>query len=179
MDDKICVAIVRKPQGIKGEIKASVLLDNPELIKKIKYLYLENGEKLTIKRVFNLGTEYGIGFEEFSTPEETLKIKNKELFAVKSEIREMVGNKDFFIQDLIGKTAIFEDGTIVGEIDDIENYGASDVVFLESKQYHNLSFANIGNIFLQIDDAKGVVVIDKNLFMQTKICDEDGEQNED
>ena len=36
MDNKICVAIVRKPQGIKGEVKVSVLMDNPELIKKIE-----------------------------------------------------------------------------------------------------------------------------------------------
>ena len=56
MDNKICVAIVRKPQGIKGEVKVSVLMDNPELIKKINVLYLESGEEFHVKRIFNLGS---------------------------------------------------------------------------------------------------------------------------
>lgn len=175
MDDKICVAIVRKPQGIKGEVKVSVLMDNPELIKKINLLYLENGEQLHVKRVFNLGTEYGIGFDEFTNPEQTLMIKNKNLYAEKNVVRNLIGNDNFFISDLIGKTAVFEDGTIVGKISDIENYGSSDVVFVESKIYHNLSFANTGNIFLEIIENENKVVLNKENFMQTKICDEDGE----
>ena len=175
MEDKICVAIVRKPQGIKGEIKVSVLMDKPELIKKINLLYLDNGEELHVKRIFNLGSEYGIGFDEFSNPEQTLRIKNNKLYADKSFVRSLIGNENFFISDLIGKTAVFEDGTVVGKISDIENYGSSDVVFVESEIYHNLSFANTGNIFLEIKENENKVIINKENFMQTKICDEDGE----
>lgn len=175
MDNKICVAIVRKPQGIKGEVKVSVLMDNPELIKKINVLYLESGEEFHVKRIFNLGSEYGIGFEEFSNPEQTLRIKNKNLYADKAIVRELIGNDNFFISDLINKTAVFEDGTIVGKITDIENYGSCDIVFVDSNVYHNLSFANTGDIFLEIKENENKVVLNKEKFMQTKVCDEDGE----
>lgn len=175
MNNKICVAIVHKPQGIKGEVKVSVLMDNPELIKKIDKLYLDSGEELNVKRVFNLGTEYGIGFEQFSNPEETLRIKNKNLYADKNVVRELLHNNNFFIADLIGKTAVFEDGTVVGKITDIENYGASDVVFVKSDEFSNLCFANTGDIFLSIDEKNNQVKIDKEKFMQTKICDQDEE----
>ncbi len=173
MENKICVGIVRKPQGIKGEVKVSVLLDNNELIKKIDTLYLENGEELKVKRVFNLGTEYGIGFLNFSTPEQALAIKNKKLFADKQVVRNLIGNDNFFLEDLIGRVAVCEDGTKIGKIVDIENYGASDVVFVESEKYHNLCFANTGDIFVSIDEKKNQVVINKEKFLQTKVCDED------
>lgn len=175
MENKICVGIVRKPQGIKGEVKVSVLLDNNELIKKIDTLFLENGEELKVKRVFNLGNEYGIGFLNFSTPEQALAIKNKKLFADKQVIRNLIGNDNFFLEDLIGKIAVCEDGTEIGKIVDIENYGASDVVFVESKKYHNLCFANTGDVFVSIDDEKNQVLINKEKFLQTKVCDEDDE----
>lgn len=175
MDNKICVAIVRKPQGIKGEVKVSVLMDDPEHVKKLNKLYLESGEELHVKRIFNLGNEYGIGFEEFTNPEQTLRIKNKNLYADKSVVRELIGNENFFISDLIGKTAVFEDGMVVGKISDIENYGSRDVVFVDSNVYHNLSFANTGDIFLEIKEKENQVVLNKEKFMQTKICDEDGE----
>lgn len=175
MDNKICVAIVRKPQGIKGEVKVSVLMDNPEIFKQFEKLYLDSGEELTVKRVFNLGQEYGVGFNQFSTPEETLRIKNKKLYADKTVVRNLIHNNNFFIDDLIGKVAVFEDGTVVGEISDIENYGASDVVFVKSDKYSNLCFANTGDIFISICDEKNQVIINKEKFMQTKICDQDEE----
>lgn len=180
MNNKICVAVVRKPQGIKGEVKVSVLLDNPELIKKIDKLYLENGEQFNVGRVFNLGQEYGIGFNEFSNPDDTIKIKNKRLYADKDLVRSLIGNDNFFIDDLIGKIAIFEDGSVVGQITDVENYGASDVVFIKSDVYHNLCFANSGNIFVAINENDNTVILNKEQFMKTKVCDEDGgEGNED
>lgn len=175
MDDKICVAIVRRPQGIKGEVRVSVLMDNPELIKKIDKLSLESGETFDVKRVFNLGTEYGIGFNQFYSPEETLRIKNKKLYADKNLVRLLIGNDNFFVEDLLNKIAVFEDGEIVGKITDIENYGSSDIVFVESEKFHNLCFANVGNIFVSIDEEKNQVVIRKEMFLQTKVCDEDKE----
>ena len=70
---------------------------------------------------------------------------------------------------------MFEDGTIVGKITDIENYGSCDIVFVDSNVYHNLSFANTGDIFLEIKENESKVVLNKEKFMQTKVCDEDGE----
>ena len=40
--DLICVAICRRPQGIRGEIRVSVLLDNAKDITKLKELKPEN-----------------------------------------------------------------------------------------------------------------------------------------
>lgn len=173
MDNMICVAIVRKPQGIKGEIKVSVLLDNPVDIKKLDKLYTKNGEELNIVRIFQLGQDFGIGFKEFSNPEQTLRIKGQMLYANRDVIKNLIGNNNFFIEDLIGKTAIFENGEVLGKITDIENYGSADVVFVDSDVYTNLSFANTGNIFIKLDNINNTVILNKENFMATKVCDQD------
>lgn len=179
MNNMICVALVRKPQGIKGEVKISVLLDNPSDIRKLDKLYTESGEELNIVRIFQLGQDFGIGFKEFSNPEQTLKIKGQKLYANRDVIHQIIGNNNFFIEDLINKTAIFENGEVLGKITDIENYGSADVVFVDSKLYTNLSFANTGNIFIKLDEKNNTVVLNKENFMATKVCDQDeGERDE-
>lgn len=179
MNNMICVALVRKPQGIKGEVKVSVLLDNPSDIRKLDKLYTESGEELNIVRIFQLGQDFGIGFKEFSNPEQTLKIKGQKLYANRDVIHQIIGNNNFFIEDLINKTAIFENGEVLGKITDIENYGSADVVFVDSKLYTNLSFANTGNIFIKLDEKNSTVVLNKENFMATKVCDQDeGERDE-
>ena len=40
-NDLICVAICRRPQGIKGEIRISVLLDNVKTFQKLQNLNLK------------------------------------------------------------------------------------------------------------------------------------------
>ena len=176
MEEKICVAIVRKPQGIRGEVKVSVLMDNPNEIKKIDTLFDENGKEYKVKRVFQLGQDFGIGFVGFENPEDALKIKNHKLYADKEFVRSLSQENSFFIQDIVGKIAMFENGEIVGVVTDIQNFGASDVVFVKSDNYSNLCFANIGGIFKSVDQDK--VVLDKDIFMQTKVCDEDsGDEN--
>lgn len=175
--DLISVAIVRKPQGIKGEVKISALLDDPNDIKKFKTLYSENGMALNIKRVYQLGQDFGIGFNEITSPEEALKLKNQNLYAKRNDVFSLAKHDEFFIEDLLGKTAIFEDGEVVGKISAIENYGASDIVFIASKFKKNLCFANIGGIILKIDGQNAV--FSKSAFNEVALSDEEGERDED
>ena len=56
--EKVAVARIVKPQGIRGEVKAINLLTNEQAITKIANFYLEN-ENLAIK-LQNM--RYGAGF---------------------------------------------------------------------------------------------------------------------
>ncbi len=172
MEDLISVAIIRKPQGVRGELRLSVFLDNESDFPKLKKLYLSNGDAFDVERVFKVGGDYAIKINGVSTFEEANKLKNQELFAMRSDIEKLKNPNDFFIADLLNKTARFENGEIVGVIDDVENYGASDIVFIKSKKYHNLSFANIGGIILGIDKEKQEVILDADKFKQVCVFDE-------
>ena len=163
------VAFCNKPHGVRGEIKVTVYLDNNKDFKKLKSLYCDKTKQTyQIKRIFELKECYGVGFEGFTTYEQAEQLKNQKLYALKSEIEDMIDEDRIFIDDLIGLTVVYKDGTIIGEIDDIVNYGASDIVFIKSEKMKNLSFANIGGIFLDIDLDNNRVIIDREQF--EKVC---------
>lgn len=173
MDDKICVGIVRKQHGIKGEIKASILMDNPLDINKISGVFIENDivfHKIT--RVFALSGDFGLKLDSVDDVESALKIKNKKLFALKSEVDKLINAGRFYIEDLINKTAIFENGEKIGVISAVENYGANDIVFIESDKYKNLSFANIGGVILNINFKTEEVVLSEQEFKKVCVYDD-------
>ena len=165
----ILVAFCNKPHGVRGEIKVTAYLDNNSNFKKLDQLYCKKTDQTyKVKRIFQIKDCFGIGFEGFNTFEDAMLLKGQELYALKSQIEDMVDDDHIFIEDLIGKTAVLEDGTIIGIIDDIVNYGASDIVFIKSKMYKNLSFANVGGILLTVDEENQTVTLNKEEF--EKVC---------
>lgn len=181
MNDKICIGIVRKQQGIKGEVKATILLDNPSDINKISGVFIENEDVFRkITRVFALSGDFGLKLDGIDSVEQAIKIKNKKLYALKEEVDSLIDSDRFYIEDLIGKKAVFENEEFVGIIDSVENYGANDIVFIKSHNKSNLCFANIGGIILKIDQDNDVVVLNQDEFKKVCVYDEVGDgENED
>lgn len=172
-NDLICVALCRKPQGIKGEIRVTVLLDNVKDITKITELKPENKlDFCKVLRVYQLSDCYGIKLEGVDTVESANQIKGKKLFAKKSEVDKLKSEGDIYIEDIMNKTAVFETGEEVGKIVDVENYGAADIVFINSEKYKNLSFANIGGIITKIDFENNRVVLNQEEFKKVCVYDD-------
>lgn len=169
--DIISVAFCRKQQGIRGEMKVSVLLDNPDDIYKISALKLENEPEFhSIDRIFKISGDYGIKLSGVDTVDMALKFKSKYLYAKKSEVDKLKPEDTFYIDELIGKSAVFEDGEVIGTISDIENYGANDIVFIKSTKFKNLSFANIGGIITSAYEDK--VMLNREEFFKVCVFDE-------
>lgn len=171
-NDLICVAICRRPQGIKGEIRVTVLLDNVKDITKITELKPENKfDFFKVLRAYQLSDCYGLKLEGINSVDDVNGIKGKKLFAKKTEV-DKLKNNEIYIADIMNKIAVFESGELVGKIVDVENYGASDIVFIESEKYKNLSFANIGGIIKNIDFINNKVVFDEQEFKKVCVYDE-------
>ena len=173
MEEKICIGIVRKQHGIKGEVKVSILMDNPQDIKKISGVFVENEAVFhKITRIFALSGDFGLKLEGVDSVDDAMKIKNKKLFALKSEVDSLVESGRFYIEDLLNKMAVFEDGSEVGKITAVENYGANDIVFVNSKVFNNLCFANIGGIILSVDNASNTFVLKEEEFKKVCVYDD-------
>ena len=172
-NDLICVAICRRPQGIKGEIRVTVLLDNVKDISKITELKPENKfDFYKVARTYQLSDCYGVKLEGIDTVNDANLIKGKKLFAKKAEVDKLKNENDIYIADILNKVAVFESGEVVGTITDVENYGSADIVFINSNEKKNLSFANVGGIIKSIDFDNGKVVLDKNEFDKVCVYDE-------
>ena len=168
--DYISVALARKAQGIKGEIKISVFLDRPTDIKNISSLYADfTAQEYKVERVFCVGSDFAVKLEGIDSVDKANAFKGKQLYAKRAEIEKFKAN-EIYIADLLNKKAVLNDGEVLGVIDDVQNFGSSDVIYIKSEKYKNLSFANVGNIIIDVSEDK--VTLDKANFLACSVYDD-------
>ena len=170
MDKMISVAFVRRVQGIKGDVRISALMDNPNDIKKLKSLLVEGEDKeRKVERVFQVSDGFGLKLEGINLVNDAEKLKNKKLFAKREDIDKLKNNKDIYIEDILNKLAVLDDGEELGKIFDVQNFGANDIIYINSVKYKNLCFANIGGIIVEVKEDK--VILNKQEFSKVCVCD--------
>ena len=170
MDKMICVGFVRRVQGIKGDVRISALMDNPNDIKKLKSLLVEGEtEERNVERVFQVSDGFGLKLEGVSLVSDAEKIKNKKLFAAREEIDKLKEINNIYIEDIMNKKAVLDNGEELGIIFDVQNFGANDIIYINSEKYKNLCFANIGGIIVSVNDSE--VVLNKQEFDKVSVCD--------
>lgn len=164
--EKISIAKVLKPQGIKGELKCKALTEHTKLFSDLKSIICENKSYNIISGVYRLGFVY-LKLENVNSIEQAEKFRNKILYIPKSEYGNLEPD-DYFIDDLIGVKVFNTEGRQIGEIIGTEYYGASDIILLKEK-FATYSISFLKEIFLSVDIAKKTAVINQNLYEENKI----------
>lgn len=146
--DRLLVAKISKPQGIKGELKCQLLTDvlavfNGEVLDFDVSGKIMHAEKVSVRQ----GALY-IKFQGVDTRNDAELFRNKDIFLSKDIIQKFLDN-EVLVDDLIGAVLYDEKGDLVGQIVDYENYGASDILtILENGHQYQvpfiLSIFNIG-----------------------------------
>ncbi len=124
--EKILVAKISKPQGIKGEVKCQIFTDVLAVFNDITIFEIDGIKREIEKLCVRMGSLY-IKFKDVNSRNEAENLRNKELFVEKSVLQENMQD-EFLIDDLIGMVILDENNEQVGQIVDVENYGASDIL---------------------------------------------------
>ena len=134
-----------KPQGIKGEVK--VLPD------------CEKNRLANLSRVFISEKEFKVDsisirdavylkLNGVDDRNEAELLRGEAVFAPKEELVPLKDN-EFYFQDLIGSKVLDENNIEIGVIEDIEQYGAADVIVIRER---NMLFSVpfLDSIFIKI-----------------------------
>lgn len=172
MNQEICVAIVRKEHGVKGEMKVTVLMDDANDFRKLSCLKWQNEAKFhKIERVFAVSDCFAIKLNGVNSVEDVQKIKGQKLFAKKEEVDKLKNENQIYIEDILNKMAVLDNGELLGKISDVQNFGANDIIYISSPKYKNLCFANIGGIIKVVDEEKNQVVLNASEYNKVSIYD--------
>ena len=94
------IAKIINTPGVRGAVKLDPWCDGPQVFKKLKHLYLENGKEFEVSDVKTVGAFVVCTLSGVATVEDAIKLKNKVLFAKREEIPLAKGSH--FICDMIG-----------------------------------------------------------------------------
>ena len=144
------IAKIVKPQGIKGEVKAQPLTNVLAVFKSIENVIISEKEYKIQKISLRKGFLY-IKFQGIDTRNDAENLRNQFIKVDKSKLEDAKQEDEFFIDDLIGMVLNDKEGNFVGQIVDVENYGAGDIFIIE-KDGRSFQAPYISKVFIKDGD---------------------------
>ncbi len=154
---------VVKLHGYLGLMKINTKYDKGFDIKKIVTLFDENNNQFKVTRIFQNPDAVVVGLEGVDLEKAKTYI-GKKFYA----LREVVSGKILF-EDLKGSIIELSDGTMLGKIIDVQDFGAAEVVYFKSLAGKEYMFPNASGVILSFDYKTKNLVLDTTRFKE--VCD--------
>jgi len=142
-----------QPQGLKGEIKITMLTTSFESFKSLKVYFADNGEtQWHFKNLKYTGNKLIALLEDCKNRTEAFALKGKKIFSLRENFSQTKDNQ-YYIVDLIGCVVQHQNNKKIGIVTSIDNFGAGDLIEikneLEKTFYIPMNSENVININIE------------------------------
>lgn len=159
----ICLGAFAAAHGVKGAIKIKAFTEDPRDVASYGAVRSEDGTRrftLTILREVANGCVLATA-PEIESREDAKTLSGMKLFVAREALPSLDDEDDFYTEDLVGLKALSEDGTPLGAVSAVFDFGAGDL--LELKHIPGVKGAKLvpftKEAVPEIDMAGGVVTI--------------------
>lgn len=146
--------------GIKGEVRVQSFTEEPlDLLGYNPFTTNRPGLTVTIAKArgtTNMLVARIKGFNDRSAAE---TLNGVELYVTRDRLPDTDEDDDFYLADLIGLRAQLEDGTTIGEVTAVPNYGAGDILEVKNPAGETFLFPFTRKVVPQIHIADGYLVV--------------------
>jgi 16S rRNA processing protein RimM len=126
--NNITIGTIVATSGIKGYVRIKCSTESPRDIIEFSNVFDANVNNYKIKAIISVKGSIAVAqIEGITSIEMAEKLIGIDLMTKKSELTS-ADDGDFYYADLIGMEVYFEDETKVGNVIDVMNYGASDII---------------------------------------------------
>jgi len=124
------IGVIGAPHGVRGEARVRTFTEDPSSLGAYGALTVGDGPAtLTVASLRTLKDDMVVARFEGVTSRETVQaLTGKSLSVPREALPTAEDEDDFYRADLIGLRAEHADGTLVGEIVAVQNYGADDLL---------------------------------------------------
>jgi 16S rRNA processing protein RimM len=151
----LVVGKLRKPHGLRGELRMEVITDFPERLQPGVTVYV--GEDYNPTRIHSRrwhGKLLLIAFEGYPDPETAGAFRNS-LVSVRADDRPPLPEGEFYHHQLLGLEVISDEGEALGRLVQILETGANDVYIVRPLAGPDLLLPAIDEVILNVDLAEG------------------------
>ena len=125
-EKRVTLAAIAGAHGIGGEVRLKLFAESIESFKAFE-TFEAAGRVLTLKSVRATGKMPIARFAEIVDRNDAEALRGTELTVSRDALPEL-GDDEFYYADLIGLECRAPDGSIIGEVIAIEDFGAGDVI---------------------------------------------------
>lgn len=153
--------------GIKGMVKLKVFSDNPQGLKDYAPLCNSEGEPaftfLSLQQHGNIWLAMLEGVPDRTAAE---KLRGTRLYVPRSRLPKITQENTYYHSDLIGLSAQLQDGSPLGRVVNVANFGAGDLLEIKPLKGASfyLPFTNKNVPEIDIENKTAVVDLPKGLL---------------
>ena len=158
---RLTIAEVLKPQGIRGELKIKTFTDFPEDVKAFKTVYIDDKPyKILSYRVGTDGFAY-IGLRGIPD-RNTAELFRGKLLQGERDDAPPLEEGQYYIVDILGLSCETEDGEVLGTVVDVSLL-SSDIYTIE-KAGKRILFPAVKGVVKKVDFDNKKLIVDKKIF---------------
>ena len=174
---RVCLGAVVGVHGIKGEVKVKSFTEYAEDIGSYGPLEDKSGSRKFIVKVTGHSKELlRVKVKGIDDRDQAEALIGTELYIDRSALPELEAEDEFYQTDLIGLDVRLADGSSVGEIVGIYNFGAGELLEIKSKSTGRLEMIPFSKAYVpEIDLEQGFIIVET---VSLKFVPEDGVENE-
>lgn len=165
MTDKLNVATVLKPQGIRGELKVKVLCDDADDLKDLKRVFID-GEDFAVLSVRGQGDFAFITLKGVFDRNAAELLRGKDIDALREDLPPLPEDR-FYIADLTGCKVVASSGETIGEVTSVTP-ARTDIYYLKTPA-GEVSFAAAKGVIESVDVIKKIITVNKKRFEEVSI----------
>ena len=128
--DRVCMGIIGAPHGVRGAMRVKSFTDPPEAIATYGALEDESGMRRFTLRVAGAAKGDGMVIAQLSgvaDRDQAEALRGLRLYARRAAL-PATAEDEFYHADLVGLAAVLEDGTPLGTVVAVHDYGAGDML---------------------------------------------------
>jgi len=159
--DRICVAQIGAAHGLRGEVRFRSFTQDPMAVTSYGPLESEDGsrrfeiEMLRPSKDLFVAKLKGVGDRDAAE-----KLTNVKLYVTRDRLPPVEDAETFYHADLVGLAAVTPDGTPLGTVTAIHNFGAGDVIEIKPETGEPLLLPFTAAVVPKIDvTARRMIVV--------------------
>ena len=161
MEDLFKVGVITSTHGLKGEVKVFPTTDDPKRFLDLKEILLDTGKEKTLLHISNVRFFKNmviLKFKEFGDINEVEHLRQKELFVTREHAVPLKEN-EYYIADLMGLSAVSDEGEDLGEVGDVLQSAANDIYVIKKQGAKDLLVPAIKECVKSVDIPGGKIVL--------------------
>ena len=164
-DNTLTVATVLKPQGIRGEIKVKVFMDDADDLKGFSRLFV-GGVEYSVMSVRGSGEFAYLVLRGIADRNAAELLRGKSIEVARGEAPELPEGR-YYIVDLIGCEVLTERGDLIGEVTDVTP--AKTDVYTISKNGKETVFAAADCVIADVDVGAKKITVNSKRFKEVSL----------
>lgn len=164
-NEKITVAIILKPQGIRGEVKVKAMTDDSDALKAFKTVLID-GVDYSVLSVRAQGDFAYLGLKGIADRNAAETLRGKTIEVARSDMPALPDGR-YYIADLIGCTVVNERGDTLGTVTDVTP--ARTDIFTIEKDGKSVTFAAADGVIITVDEAAKKITVNGKRFREVSL----------